>query len=735
MTQSSVGQAIPLLYGRQRMAGNLIFAMYFIAQPHSPTTGAGGKGGALPGGLVSYTYNCSIMLAFCENSLDWSDPDVFGVPVAVPQLIAIGRAQPGRQVMTTSDATGEKANPQPLAGWAPALWVAKRIRRVLNDQGKGTGVGDPNGRVNSDGDDLDDIKEFRTIRVHNWDEPPDADAGATGVRRYLSGPRDLARGAWKNQAVAAGKKLLHQRDAYIVLAGENYFGLACLAREFFQFGSNASVPNVNVPVNGLMQFRDVYGGHAGTLYGADPACVLVDCLTNPKHGAGWDRGTYTAMLQGYPTPWGALDATPPADSWSAYCRATNILIDPLYDSQRAMADIVSDLAEVSNAAPVWSEGILKMIPYGDAEVVSAETGITFTPETDPDVVTDGANIGVRFALTLDDFLPGKNKDHVHVERRAVVPDIRGDYKSDGLFNHVRVEFLRADAGYATHIAEAKDAGSIAVHGLISREPYQRHDITTPNVAQAFAERQLKRLSAVRNVYTFTLGWQFLQLEPMDVVSIPSEAIGVGLTGRVYIVRLTSIEEDKDGALTIEAEDFPRDLGAAAIIPPPDNPDLTPDGEFIWFGSTVVTDTDTRMQHFDVLGIEQAQKVGTGNEVGAEAQYGMLGLPLSANHEFTALCAEVTLNADYLAATPDLLRAYCRLCPVVDGVPQLGLAVLFAPGELGVRKFASGSVFVQSDSTVTMLAEYLQTASGGVFDPFDTPVDGFQINWSLAGRSS
>jgi hypothetical protein len=28
-----------------------------------------------------------------------------------------------------------------------------------------------------------------------------------------------------------------------------------------------------------------------------------------------------------------------------------------------------------------------------------------------------------------------------VQRRAVVPDVRGDYKSEGLFNHVRVEFL------------------------------------------------------------------------------------------------------------------------------------------------------------------------------------------------------------------------------------------------------------------------------------------------------
>jgi hypothetical protein len=66
--------------------------------------------------------------------------------------------------------------------------------------------------------------------------------------------------------------------------------------------------------------------------------------------------------------------------------------------------------------------------------------------------------------------------------------------------------------------------------VLSREPYQRHDITSAAVAQGMAERQLKRLVSVRNVYTFTLGWQFILLEPMDVVSLPGEAICAALEG-------------------------------------------------------------------------------------------------------------------------------------------------------------------------------------------------------------
>jgi hypothetical protein len=148
-----------------------------------------------------------------------------------------------------------------------------------------------------------------------------------------------------------------------------------------RLGSNASMPNWNFPVRGLMQYRDIYGLAVDDLeiFDADPACVLFDVLTNPKHGAGWDRAQFQAMLSGYPEPWGAMAATPPADSWSAYCRALGILLSPFYDSQRAAADIVSDLAEATNTAPVWSEATLKMIPYGDREVTSPQTGVTFTP--------------------------------------------------------------------------------------------------------------------------------------------------------------------------------------------------------------------------------------------------------------------------------------------------------------------------------------------------------------------
>jgi len=61
---------------------------------------------------------------------------------------------------------------------------------------------------------------------------------------------------------------------------------------------------------------------------------------------------------------------------------------------------------------------------------------------------------------------------------------------------------------------------------------------------------LQRALLFRNTYTFKLGWKYCLLEPMDLVEINDARLGVSLT-----VRITAVEEDDEGTLTITAEDF------------------------------------------------------------------------------------------------------------------------------------------------------------------------------------
>ena len=63
---------------------------------------------------------------------------------------------------------------------------------------------------------------------------------------------------------------------------------------------------------------------------------------------------------------------------------------------------------------------------------------------------------------------------------------------------------------------------------------------------------LQRRLYVRNTYKFKLGWKYALLEPMDIVLITDAALG--LSGAA--VRITQIEEDDNGELTVTAEEIP-----------------------------------------------------------------------------------------------------------------------------------------------------------------------------------
>ena len=63
--QSSQGLTLPVVYGRARVAGNLVWYGDFTTYEHKTTTRQGGKGGR--GGVkqedVKYTYEAAVMMA------------------------------------------------------------------------------------------------------------------------------------------------------------------------------------------------------------------------------------------------------------------------------------------------------------------------------------------------------------------------------------------------------------------------------------------------------------------------------------------------------------------------------------------------------------------------------------------------------------------------------------------------------------------------------------------------
>lgn len=85
--QSTYGTVVPVVFGTNRVAGNLIDYMDFTAIPHTKTTTSGGKGG---GGSVTstettYTYEVAIIFALCEGKIAgfgkvWRDKEIYKSP-------------------------------------------------------------------------------------------------------------------------------------------------------------------------------------------------------------------------------------------------------------------------------------------------------------------------------------------------------------------------------------------------------------------------------------------------------------------------------------------------------------------------------------------------------------------------------------------------------------------------------------------------------------------------------
>src|SRR5207237_5130468 len=108
---SAYGNIIPLVYGEQRVAGNILWAGFFKAIRHDQASG-GGKGGRVA--IVQYTYTASIIL--CVGELD---PGTLGVS-------DVGTATTGRTTTTTLD-DGSQDEQVGVAA-AHSLWRVKKVR-------------------------------------------------------------------------------------------------------------------------------------------------------------------------------------------------------------------------------------------------------------------------------------------------------------------------------------------------------------------------------------------------------------------------------------------------------------------------------------------------------------------------------------------------------------------------------------------------------------------------------
>jgi len=291
-----------------------------------------------------------------------------------------------------------------------------------------------------------------------------------------------------------------------------YSGTSYVTGTPLQLGSTPALPNVSFEITGF-EVGTVGSGFPGD---ANPASIVTDLLTNPRYGAGF--------------PSTNLDSAGSIADFATYCQAAQLAMSLLLDRQQPCARWIEEIAQLAVAAVVWSGSLLKIIPYGDTAL--SDNGASWTP-----------NLTWQYSLVDSDFLDfGGGSDPVMLTRSDPA----------AATNWLSVEYMDSSNSYNPQILPVWDQGLIDQYGLRSEPSVQAHEFTNPTSATISAQLQLQRKAYVRNTYKWKLGWRYSLLEPMDIVLLTDATLG--LSGAA--VRITQIDEDDNGELTVTAEEVP-----------------------------------------------------------------------------------------------------------------------------------------------------------------------------------
>ncbi len=112
--------------------------------------------------------------------------------------------------------------------------------------------------------------------------------------------------------------------------------------------------------------------------------------------------------------------------------------------------------------------------------------------------------------------------------------------------------LRSHRLYGMSPVEARDQSQIEIFGPRVGSTIQAHEICDENtMGPLIAQTILQRELYVRTKFTFKLSWEYCLLDPMDIVTVTDENLGLD----DYPVRIIQIEEDDNGLLAFTCEEL------------------------------------------------------------------------------------------------------------------------------------------------------------------------------------
>lgn len=293
-----------------------------------------------------------------------------------------------------------------------------------------------------------------------------------------------------------------------------YRGLALACFANLSLGNSASLPNFNFEILwGINSDIPTLGPDA------NPADWVTAFLTNADWGCGFPSGLIGDV-----------------SAYQAWARATGMLVSPALTSQQAAQSHLGDLMKATVAEFRWSSGLLTIVPYAESTVTG--NGYTYVP-----------NIAPVYDLTDDDFMINQGSLGSASSGDTPIAVLRKDPAQ--VLNRVQVEYLDRSNLYNPVIVHDTDDASVTSSKRFRISDLRSHHFfCLANAASRSASLQLHREKVVTQ-YQFTLPSQFILLDPMDIVTINSVALGLVQQP----VRIIEIQENSDRSLTFTAEEF------------------------------------------------------------------------------------------------------------------------------------------------------------------------------------
>lgn len=506
--QSSYGNAVPLVYGRTRIPGTIIWYANFTATAQT-SGGGGGKGGGGTASTTSYTYSAAVIISLGEGQMaavnnTFADKAIHGPGYTGGSNPWVGNGNALTDFGFTffSGAVGQTA----WTGWPSGTPSTQQLNYssvaylTCNNFNLGSSAAMPNMTFEVDGLLGSLASPYRTTAG-------DIDPASITYDYCSDATHGCGFGPYYNYARNNG---ISGSFTGTINSGSN------------QLTITAGAPDPRIcPVGTAIVNSTAFPGGATITAWNNFTNVLTVSVNSSANIA---TGSFTFQ----------------PSTWQTYCLAYGFFCSPAETTQRAAQDFLTEMLTLTNSDSIWSNGQQTIIALNDSSV--SGNGYTHIPNNG-----NGASFSTPiYTFTDDDYILQNSSegtgDPVVCSRRGV----------SSTYNKVYVEFLDRTNQYNTAVASAFDANDIAINGERVMETVSLHSVCDPTVARLVAQLILQRQLYYKNTYRFQVRPDYMLLEPMDVIALNDS--GLGLVNA--LCRIDTIEEEDDNTLTLEVTELP-----------------------------------------------------------------------------------------------------------------------------------------------------------------------------------